>query len=94
MCISPVLTHKAGAKELRFQLARLERKEEHERRQDEVKKVKAEKNLLKKKKILLKTARLMYKCVLCDGEAIQVGTSVICTKDINHVFSSDYYGGK
>jgi hypothetical protein len=89
-----VLTQKAGAKELRLRLERIEHRREHERRLAEVKKVKIEKNLLKKNKILLKTARLVYKCVLCDGDAIQVGTSVICTKDINHVFPSDYYGGK
>ena len=87
ICVSPVLTHKTGAKELRVRLERIEREEERTRRLAEVERVKAEKKLLMK-------ARLIYRCVLCDGEAIQVEDSVICTRDVNHVFPLDYYGGK
>lgn len=87
ICVSPVLIHKSRAKELRFRLKRAERDAERAHRQAEVEKAIAEKNLLKK-------ARRIYKCVLCDGEAIKVGDSVVCIRDMSHTFTLDYYGGK
>jgi len=86
-CVSPVLTSKSGAKELRSRLERIDREKERAHRLAEVEREKAEKNLLKR-------ARLIYRCVFCDSEAIQVKDYVICTKDMNHVFPSDYYGDK
>jgi len=86
-CVSPVFTSKFGAKELRSRLERIDREKERAHRLAEVEREKAEKDLLKK-------ARLIYRCVFCGSEAIQVEDSVICTKDVNHVFPSDYYGDK
>ena len=42
ICVSPVLIHKAGAKEMRAKLERIEREEERARRLAEVERVKAE----------------------------------------------------
>jgi len=90
-CVSPVLTSKSGAKELRSRLERIDREKERARRLAEVERERARE---KAEKDLLKKARLIYRCVFCGSEAIQVEDSVVCTKDTNHVFPSDYYGDK
>ena len=89
-CIEPVLTNREEARRLRSQFERTRRETEKAKRL--IEKHKLEKAKLEKEN-LLKKARLVFKCVFCGSEAIQVENLIMCTEDLSHVFPSDYYGG-
>ena len=86
-----MLTNKIDARRLRSQL-------EITRREIEKAKLEKEKRIIEKaeleKENLLKKARLVFKCVFCGSDAIQVENSIMCIEDLNHVFPLDYYGDK